>query len=77
MLLCEWVGCVFGLLGAFLLATNSKLSSWGFIAFLISNVAWIIFASAKNSDGLLLQQAGFTLTSLLGVYRWRRPLKGI
>ena len=72
----EWTGCAFGLLGAFLLATNTRLSGWGFVAFLVSNAAWIGFASAKGASGLLLQQAGFTFTSLLGLYRWRRQLKG-
>ena len=72
----EWTGCGFGLLGAFLVATNTRVSGWGFAAFLVSNLAWIGFASANGLGGLLLQQAGFTLTSLLGLYRWRRQLQG-
>lgn len=69
--LAEWAGCAFGLLGALLLATNTRASSLGFAAFLASNIAWIGYALARDVDGLLLQQAGFTLTSLLGLYRWR------
>jgi hypothetical protein len=71
----EWTGCTFGLLGAFLLATNTRFSGWGFVAFLVSNAAWIGFAAALGAGGLLMQQAGFTFTSLLGLYRWRRQLK--
>lgn len=66
----EWAGCTFGLLGAFLLALNNANSGYGFIAFLVSNICWILFARRINASGLLLMQVGFTATSLLGVYKW-------
>ena len=65
-----WFGFVFGVTGAFLLATNSKLSRWGWVAFLFSNVAWIIFSIASGLTSLLLQNLVFTATSLLGLKRW-------
>lgn len=70
----EWFGCATGLAGALLLAMNTKWSAWGWIAFLASNAAWIGFAAAKQAPGLLIQQLGFTATSLLGLYRWRKAL---
>jgi hypothetical protein len=66
----EWAGCATGLLGAWLLALNNRLSGWGFAAFLVSNVLWIAFGVATGATGLVVMQVGFTATSLLGVYRW-------
>lgn len=66
----EWVGSVLGLLGATLLATHSKASGYGFVAFLASNVCWIYFGYKTRSHGLLTMQAGFTVTSLVGVWQW-------
>jgi hypothetical protein len=65
----EWSGSLLGLLGAFLLATNSRVSRWGWAAFLGANVAMIGFALQIQAHGLLLQQIGFTMTSCLGWYR--------
>jgi len=36
-----WFGSVSGLLGSLLLALNNDYSGWGFVAFLISNAAWL------------------------------------
>ena len=69
----EWAGALLGLLGAFLLATNTKASRYGWYAFLGANVAKIGFAVNIDAKGLLLQQIGFTCTSLLGLYRSRVP----
>lgn len=66
----EWSGCLTGLLGAFLVATNSELSSWGFVAFLVSNLCWTGFGILKKANGLLLMQVGFTFTSILGIKQW-------
>lgn len=65
----EWSGCCLGLFGALLLATNTRVSRYGWAAFLGSNIALILFSLAIQRDGLLLQQIGFTATSLLGLYR--------
>ena len=71
----EWAGCVLGILGSLLLATNSRVSAWGFVAFLLSNVAWIVFALAEGKSGLLIQQVCFTGTSFLGLWQWRGKLR--
>ena len=65
----EWCGSIFGLLGAFLLATHSAYSRWGWVAFLVANIALIAFAIGVY--GLRLQQVGFTAASLLGLRRSR------
>jgi len=65
----EWVGSLLGLLGAFLLATHTRLSRYGWLAFLAANLAMIAFALGIGRYGLLVQQVGFMGTSLLGLYR--------
>ncbi len=66
----EWVGAITGLSGAVLLSLNIEHSGYGFIFFLISNVAWIIFSIRNRTYSLLAQQVGFTATSIIGVLRW-------
>ena len=67
--LLEWTGSLLGLLGAFLLATNSAVSPYGWVAFLAANLAMIGFAWRIRRYGLMVQQLGFTATSLLGLFR--------
>jgi len=69
----EWAGSLFGILGALLLALNTKVSGWGFVLFLISNVFWIAYGMMNEVYSLLVMQAFFTATSLLGVKRWLFP----
>ena len=47
----EWTGSVMGLVGAFLLALNTQISGWGFVAFLASNLFWIAFALRQKAWG--------------------------
>ena len=65
----EWAGSLLGLLGAFLLATHTRVSRYGWLAFLAANLAMIGFAIGIGRYGLLLQQTRFMFTSLLGIYR--------
>lgn len=68
----EWTGSLLGLLGAFLLALNKPgLARFGWLGFILANFAMIVFAVSIHRDGLLLQQAGFLFTSLLGFWRSR------
>jgi hypothetical protein len=66
----EWIGCGFGAFGALLLATNTRLSGWGFVAFLISNGCWIGYGFLQDKPSLIYMQGVMTFTSLLGAYRW-------
>lgn len=70
----EWSGSIFGLLGSFLLATNTRFSKYGWIGFLIANLGMGVFSVLIGAHGLLLQQLGFTCTSCLGLYRSRNEL---
>lgn len=72
----EWMGTVFGLLGATLLALNVPLSRYGWVAFLAANASLILFSVEVQAWGLLTQQLGFSLTSALGIYRAFRVPSG-
>jgi hypothetical protein len=65
----EWSGAAVGLVGAFLLATNSRCSRYGWVGFLFANFFMLGFAIEGGHWGVLTQQAGFTATSILGIYR--------
>jgi len=65
----EILGSVAGLTGAFLLATNTQISRWGWVLFLVANLALIGFSIGIDRFWLLIQQIGFMATSLLGLYR--------
>ena len=66
----EWAGCLTGLGGASLLALNNRFSGWGFALFLVSNIAWIFFGMLTHATGMVVMQIGFTVTSLVGVWKW-------
>jgi hypothetical protein len=67
--LCEWAGTSLGLVGAVLLATHTRWSRFGWLAFLAANIAVAIFALGIGHHGLFVQQIGFSATSLLGIWR--------
>ncbi len=47
------------MLGALLLALNNRLSGWGFVSFLASNVCWIGFGVMTDALGLIFNFEGF------------------
>jgi hypothetical protein len=66
----EALAAAFGLAGAWLLATKGQHAAWGWWAFLASNVGWIAFGWIRRHWFLLLQQVGFTASSLWGIWAW-------
>ena len=69
----EWTGAIMGFIGAALLASNTRVSPYGWILFLMSNVVWIAYGGIQSAWGLVAMQVGFTFTSLLGIWRWLAP----
>lgn len=65
----EWAGAFLGLTSAALLSLNVRASRFGWLP-LLSNGAWIAYGDKVGAHGLVVMQIGFTLTSLMGVYRW-------
>jgi len=66
----EWAGALFGLLGAGLLAANTSVSGYGFVAYLGSNVCWLAYGIKTRTHGLVAMQLGFMLTTGAGLWRW-------
>jgi hypothetical protein len=66
----EAIAAAFGLVGAWLLATKGEHAAWGWWAFLGSNAGWLAFAWIRRHWFLLLQQVGFTGSSLWGIWNW-------
>lgn len=65
----EWSGALVGIVGAGLLATHGRIAKYGWLCFLAANFLFIAWALRIGASGLLVQQACFTLTSLLGIFR--------
>ena len=66
----EWFGSMTGIAGAVLLAMNFDGSKYGFIFFLLSSFALIVFSYRRELTGLLTQQMVFFGINVLGIYRW-------
>lgn len=65
-----WAGSAMGVIGALTLAVNQPWSGLGWYFFLGSNTTWILYGAIKRVSSLLLMQAVFTITSLIGIVRW-------
>jgi len=66
----EWSGCATGLLGAALLSVHTAFSGYGWILFLLSNCFMGAYGVLIRSKGLIILQAGFTVTSVIGIANW-------
>ncbi len=69
----EWLGAVLAVSGSLLLSLNNEYSRWGWVLYLLSNVALISFAVEKGLSGILAMQTVFLVTTLLGIRRWFFP----
>jgi hypothetical protein len=65
----EWSGSLTGLAGAAILASNTRISRYGWWLFLLANLFMITFAIQGHHWGLFIQQFGFMITSTLGIVR--------
>jgi hypothetical protein len=68
-ILIETMAALTGVTGATLVAIPG-LTSWGFVAFLLSNVGWLAFSRANGHWRMFAQQLVFLATSLLGLWNW-------
>jgi nicotinamide riboside transporter PnuC len=66
----EILSALLGMVGALLLATRSRYAGWAFVAWLISNIGWIVFGAGNQHWFFMLQQAVFTATSVIGIWTW-------
>lgn len=64
----EMMGATNGLIGAYLLAFKTRYTKFGWIAYLLSNCCWLVFAILLQRNWLLVQTIGFTVSSLIGIW---------
>lgn len=65
------MGSFFGMTGATLLMVNHpRYSKWGWLAYLVSNGAWLVHASRTSQEALIVQTVYFTFTSIVGAVVW-------
>jgi nicotinamide riboside transporter PnuC len=66
----EVIAACCGLLGSLLLALKGSTARWGWLLFFVSNIGWITFSFGFGHWFLLIQQLGFTVTSVIGIWKW-------
>jgi hypothetical protein len=66
----EWIGACFGMLGAFMVASHTGVSGFGYIPFLIGAVAYVIHSYRIKNTPLLLLNSVFTTANLYGITQW-------
>ena len=65
----ETLAAIFGILGALLLSMKVE-PAWGFAAFLVSNLGWMLFSLRLRAWRMFVQQVCFLVTSLIGLWNW-------
>jgi len=70
LLTIEILAAAFGVLGTVLLALNGPRAGWGFVAYLVSNMAWLASSWMQGQWPLFAQQLAFLASSLLGTWLW-------
>lgn len=71
--LTNWVeifGTLTGVGGALMLAMKSRYAAFVWPIWILSNLAWIVWALEHGSFGTLIQQGVFLIINLIGVWRW-------
>lgn len=65
----EWTGTACGIAGATLIASNVRLSPWGWWLFLMSSLSMAVYAVLIGAYGLMLLNICFVATNCLGLVR--------
>ena len=66
----EWLACAGGIIGSFLVASNTQYSGFGFIPFLIGALAYIYVAIKIKNEKLFLLNVVFASANIVGIFRW-------
>lgn len=65
----EWLGTIFSMIGAVLIANQGRYTAIGWFAFIAANLFSVAFAISTSHYGILTQQIFFVGTSILGLWR--------
>lgn len=69
----EWIGSICGIAGAALIASNVRLSPWGWWLFMVSSLSLCLYAATAGAWGILLLNLCFVVTNLIGLIRVWKP----
>lgn len=64
------LAALFGVLGTLVLAGNGRWAGWGFVAYLASNVGWLVFSWEHMHQWLFAQHVAFLASSGYGIWIW-------
>ncbi len=65
----EWAGTICGIAGAALIASNVRLSPWGWWLFLASSLILSLYGLLIGAYGIMTLNLCFVMTNLLGLVR--------
>ena len=65
----EWLAAALGIFGALWLASGWGDPLYGWVAFFLSNLAWIAFARCHGHGGLGFQHVACMASSVIGILR--------
>ena len=66
----KWLGTVFGVTGALIIAMNLGVVGYGFVLFLGSSLLWGTAGWLQRDGSLVVLQGTFTVINVIGIYRW-------
>jgi hypothetical protein len=66
----KYIGEIGGIVGAFMVATNTIVSPFGYLFFTASSVAWTFAAWKMQEWSLMRMSIAFSAINLIGIYRW-------
>ena len=63
-------GTLMGIIGAIFIASNTSITGFGFIIFLLSSCSWFKVAIEMKEFNLAMLQFTFILINIFGIARW-------
>ncbi len=64
------IGALTASIGALLLAVNGHHARWGWWLFLVSNIAWSVYAVQEGVYTLLVQEVVYLAINIIGLWQW-------
>lgn len=64
------IGALTASIGALLLAMNGKQARYGWWLFLVSNIAWSVYAVREEVYSLLMQEIVYLVINFVGLWQW-------
>jgi hypothetical protein len=64
------LGLMAGVIGAFMVASNTGLFLFGYLLFFSSSTAWIIYAARTKQMNLLIMNIIFGVINAMGIYNF-------